>query len=160
MASSAPGARWRIFGGTRFVGRHIAESALERGHQVTVFHRGQTGADALPDATHVLGDRDHDLNRLAEGTWDVTVDACAYVPRQVDELCRVLGRALYNLVVTLDLQRISLGGSVFWHHRAWLLPRLQAELRGKLPALTDHCGLVSAGLGERVGDFGALALVA
>ena len=78
----------------------------------------------------------------------------------IDELCRVMGRTLYNLVVTLDLERISLGGSVFWHHRAWLLPRLQAELRGKLPALTDHCGLVSAGLGERVGDFGALALVA
>ena len=71
-----------------------------------------------------------------------------------------MGRTLYNMVVTLDLERISLGGSVFWHHRAWLLPRLQAELRGKLPALTDHCTLASAGLGERVGDFGALALVA
>ncbi|MES2953941.1 MAG: ROK family protein, partial [Pseudomonadota bacterium] len=35
----------------------------------------------------------------------------------VDDLCRVMGRALYNLVVTLDLQRISIGGSVFWHHR-------------------------------------------
>jgi glucokinase len=37
---------------------------------------------------------------------------------------------------------------------------LQAQVRGKLPALTDGCELVSAGLGERVGDFGALALVA
>jgi 2'-hydroxyisoflavone reductase len=83
--------RFLIIGGTRFVGRHIAESALERGHEVTVFHRGQTGADALPDATHVLGDRDHDLDRLADGTWDVTVDACAYVPRQVDELAAALG---------------------------------------------------------------------
>ena len=45
--------RFLIIGGTRFVGRHIAESALERGHEVTVFHRGQTGADALPDATHL-----------------------------------------------------------------------------------------------------------
>ena len=35
----------------------------------------------------------------------------------IDDLCRVMGRTLYNLVVTLDLQRISLGGSVFWHHR-------------------------------------------
>ena len=78
----------------------------------------------------------------------------------IDELCRVMGRTLYNLVATLDLERISLGGSVYWHHRAWLLPRLQDELRGKLPALTDRCTLVSAGLGERLGDFGALALVA
>ena len=42
----------------------------------------------------------------------------------------------------------------------YLLPRLQAFLRGKLPALTDGVELVPAGLGERVGDFAALALVA
>ena len=77
----------------------------------------------------------------------------------VDELCRVMGRTLYNLVVTLDLQRISLGGSVFWHHRDFLLPRLRAQLRGKLPALTEDCELVAAGLGDKVGDYAALALV-
>ena len=78
----------------------------------------------------------------------------------IDDLCRVMGRTLYNLIATLDLQRISIGGSVFWHHREWLLPKLRAEVAGKLPALTDGCELVPAGLGERVGDFGALALVA
>lgn len=77
----------------------------------------------------------------------------------VDELCRVLGRALYNLVATLDLQRISLGGSVFWHNRALLLPRLKAQLAGRLPALTDGCELVGAGLEDRVGDYAALALL-
>ena len=77
----------------------------------------------------------------------------------VDELCRVMGRTLYNLVVTLDLQRISLGGSVFWHHRDFLLPRLRAHVQGKLPALTAGCELVAAGLGDKVGDYAALALV-
>lgn len=77
----------------------------------------------------------------------------------LEEVCRVMGRALYALVVTLDLERISLGGGVFWHHRELLLPKLQSQLRGKLPALTDGCELVPAGLGERVGEFGALALV-
>jgi len=77
----------------------------------------------------------------------------------VDDLCRVMGRTLYNLAVTLDLQRISIGGSVYWHHREFLLPKLQAFMRGKLPALTDGCDLVSAGLGDKVGDLGALALV-
>ncbi|MFC5522858.1 ROK family protein [Polaromonas jejuensis] len=77
----------------------------------------------------------------------------------VDELCRVMGRALYNLVVTLDLARISLGGGVFWPQRDYLLPRLQAQIFGKLPALTGGFELLPAGLGERVGDFGALALL-
>ncbi|HET6827061.1 MAG TPA: ROK family protein [Ramlibacter sp.] len=77
----------------------------------------------------------------------------------VDELCRVMGRALYNLIVTLDLQRISLGGSVFGHNSDYLLPRLRAQVAGKLPALTAGCELVPAGLGDRVGDYAALALL-
>jgi glucokinase len=40
-----------------------------------------------------------------------------------------------------------------------LLPKLQAFMTGKLPALTSGCELVSAGLGDKVGDYGALALV-
>jgi glucokinase len=78
----------------------------------------------------------------------------------VDELCRVLGRGLYNLVVTLDLQRISLGGSVFWNNRDYLLPRLRPHVANHLPALTAQCELVPAGLENRVGDYAALALIA
>ena len=79
---------------------------------------------------------------------------------RVDALCEVMGRMLYNTVATLDLQRISIGGSVFWHHREFLLPRLQRHIDGHLPPLTAGVTLVPAGLGERVGDFAALALVA
>jgi len=77
----------------------------------------------------------------------------------VDELCRVMGRAIYNMVVTLDLQRVSMGGSVFWHHRDFLLPKVAAHVQGKLTALTDGVDLVPAGLGNAVGDYAALALV-
>jgi glucokinase len=77
----------------------------------------------------------------------------------VDELCRVMGRALYNLVATLDLQRISLGGSVFLNNSVHLLPRLQAQVAGRFPALTGGSELVVAGLAERVGDYAALALL-
>ena len=80
-------------------------------------------------------------------------------PAIVDELCRVMGRTLYNLVVTLDLQRICMGGSVFWHHRDFLLPKLRSHIDGKLGSLTAGFELVSAGLGEKVGDYAALALV-
>jgi glucokinase len=70
-----------------------------------------------------------------------------------------MGRMLFNLIATLDLERISLGGSVFWHNRDFLLPRLQAEVDGKLVALTRGAVLVPAGLGEKVGDYAALALL-
>ena len=80
--------------------------------------------------------------------------------QRVDDACRVLGRALYNLVVTLDLQCVSVGGAVFWHHRDVLLPKLRAQVEGRLRAITDGATLVPAGLGMQVGDYGALALVA
>lgn len=84
-----------VIGGTRFIGRHVVEQALERGHHVTVFHRGRTGADLFrgDDRVEALtGDRDADLSALAEGEWDATVDTCAYVPRQVQRLADGLGQ--------------------------------------------------------------------
>lgn len=86
-------------------------------------------------------------------------DGDAGAGAMVDELCRIMGRALYNLVTTLDLQRISIGGSVFLHHSGYLLPRLRAQVAGRFPALTAGCELVPAGLAERVGDYAALALM-
>jgi glucokinase len=78
--------------------------------------------------------------------------------RTVDDLCRTVGRALYDLAVLLDLERIALGGGIFWHHRDFLLPRLREQLAGRFPAVTEGLSLVPAGLGAEVGDYGALAL--
>jgi 2'-hydroxyisoflavone reductase len=80
-----------MIGGTAFVGRHITESALAAGHDVTLFHRGETGSTLFPQATHLTGDRNSDLSALAEGSWDATVDVCAYFPRQVQSLADALG---------------------------------------------------------------------
>src|SRR5215469_5105867 len=80
-----------IIGGTAFVGRHITEAALAAGHEVTLFNRGKTSADLFPQATKLVGDRNSDLSALAAGEWDVTIDVCAYFPRQVRELATALG---------------------------------------------------------------------
>ena len=115
---------------------------------------GLIAGNAIPRRFGHLGYPDSATLFIASSAEDTRAIAI------IDDLCRVMGRTLYNLIVTLDLQRISLGGSVFWHHRELLLPKLRSHINGKLAALTDGCELVPAGLGERVGDFGALALVA
>ena len=90
-----------VVGGTRFVGKHVVEQALGRGHEVTLFHRGHTGMDLFPDLEHRFGDRNTDLSALADGEWDATVDTCAYVPRQVHDLADVLrGRGGHHLLVS------------------------------------------------------------
>jgi 2'-hydroxyisoflavone reductase len=78
-----------IIGGTRFVGHAMAEAALDAGHDVTLLHRNAT--DELPDATHLLADRNGDLSVLSDGTWDATIDVCAYVPGQVESIHDALG---------------------------------------------------------------------
>jgi 2'-hydroxyisoflavone reductase len=80
-----------IIGGTAFVGRHIAQAATDAGHELTLFHRGKTGSELFPGASHLTGDRDEDLSALAGGSWDATLDMCAYFPRQVRSLAAALG---------------------------------------------------------------------
>lgn len=72
-----------IFGGTNFLGRHTAAAALERGHEVTLFHRGQTNPGLFRGAEEILGDREHDLALLAGRDWDAVIDVPGYVPRIV-----------------------------------------------------------------------------
>jgi glucokinase len=91
--------------------------------------------------------------------FDAAQAGDAHALAVVDGLCRVMGRMVHNLVVTLDLQAIALGGSVFWHQQHWVLPRLRAQLRGGPQALTRGVQLLPAGLGPAVGDHAALALV-
>ncbi|PYE54236.1 NAD-dependent epimerase/dehydratase family protein [Deinococcus yavapaiensis] len=75
--------RLLILGGTQFVGKHIVLTALDRGHDVTIFTRGK-GRDDLPETVERLrGDRDGDLSALQGRTWDACIDVSGYVPRIV-----------------------------------------------------------------------------
>lgn len=72
-----------ILGGTVFLGRHLVDAALARGHQVTLFNRGQHNPDLYPDVEKLRGDRDGDLSALAGRRWDAVIDPSGYVPRVV-----------------------------------------------------------------------------
>jgi 2'-hydroxyisoflavone reductase len=72
-----------IIGGTRFLGRHLVESALGRGHQLTLFNRGQTNPGIFPGIETVFGDRETDLGKLIGREWNAVIDTCGYFPRLV-----------------------------------------------------------------------------
>ncbi|MBR8743982.1 NAD-dependent epimerase/dehydratase family protein [Nocardiopsis sp. MG754419] len=89
-----------VLGGTSFVGRSIVTKALDRDHDVTLFHRGRTGTDLFPGAERLRGDRDeNDLSALEGRSFDAVVDVSGTVPRHVRHAAEVLdervGRYLF-----------------------------------------------------------------
>jgi 2'-hydroxyisoflavone reductase len=96
-----------VLGGTVFLGRHVVDVALERGHEVTLFNRGQHGAELYPQLEHLRGNRDpqqdNGLSALenaikAGRTWDAVVDTSGYVPRIVRASAEVLQNAVQQYV--------------------------------------------------------------
>jgi 2'-hydroxyisoflavone reductase len=94
-----------ILGGTRFLGRHLAQQALDAGHRLTLFHRGQSNAGLFPQAEHRIGDRNGDLAALQGGRWDVAIDTNAYNPRHVRSMAAALAGRVgqYQLVSTISV---------------------------------------------------------
>lgn len=99
-----------IIGGTRFLGRHLVNSVRARGHDVTLFNRGQTKPELFQKVKKIRGDRERDLDQLSggalpapvpqaqvsgsKGRWDAVIDTCGYVPRVV----KMSAEALKNKV--------------------------------------------------------------
>jgi len=71
-----------LLGGTKFLGRYLVQSALERGHAVTMFNRGNWPSP-FDEVEWIQGDRDGGLSALAGRRWDAVIDTCGYVPRVV-----------------------------------------------------------------------------
>ncbi|HET9338495.1 MAG TPA: NAD-dependent epimerase/dehydratase family protein [Casimicrobiaceae bacterium] len=86
--------RFLVLGGTRFLGRHLVEAAVERGHTVTTFTRGQAPTHEHAAVLPLGGDRDPakgaGLAAIASGTWDAVFDTSGYVPRIVGASCDLL----------------------------------------------------------------------
>ncbi len=80
-----------FLGGTQFLGRHAVDAARERGHEITIFTRGQTRPELHPDVEKLHGDRDGNLGALRGRDFDAVVDTSGYVPRLVRETLDALG---------------------------------------------------------------------
>ena len=72
-----------IIGGTRFLGRHLVEAALDHSHDVTLFNRGKTNPGLFPQVETILGDREHEVEKLNGRLWEAVIDTSGYLPRIV-----------------------------------------------------------------------------
>jgi 2'-hydroxyisoflavone reductase len=109
-----------ILGGTAFLGRHMVEAALERGHEVTLFNRGKRNPGLFTDLEQLRGDRDGDLSALQGRRWDAVIDPSGYVPRIVGASARLLADAVdhytfissISVYADLSIQRLKEDGEL------------------------------------------------
>jgi nucleoside-diphosphate-sugar epimerase len=93
-----------VLGGPKFLGRAVADAALERGHELTFFNRGRTNPELYPHVERLVGDRDGDLGALHGRRWDAVIDTCGYVPRVVRASAEVLsGSGRYCFVSSISV---------------------------------------------------------
>lgn len=82
-----------IIGGTIFLGRHVVDAALKKGHQVTLFNRGRSNPDLFADNDSVeilRGDRTQSLDLLKGRSFDAVVDPSGYFPADVSLMAETL----------------------------------------------------------------------
>src|SRR6185369_7788381 len=87
-----------ILGGTRFLGRHLVTAALARGHEVTLFNRGNYAAEGASTVETIHGDRHTEFAKLKGRRWDAVVDTSGHLPRAVRAAAEVLSDSVDRYV--------------------------------------------------------------
>ena len=145
-----------ILGGTIFLGRHLVEAALERGHEVTLFNRGQHGTDLYPQVEQLRGDRWGDLRALEGRQWDAVIDTNGYIPSVVRASARLLAGAVkqYVFISTVSVYAdVSVAGVDEVAPVSTITPEQLREAESIVPPAK---GVVARAYGEHYGALKAL----
>jgi nucleoside-diphosphate-sugar epimerase len=81
-----------IIGGTRFIGPYVVRNLTDAGHDLTLFHRGETKADLPAEVRQLYGDRRHLPSFAAEfkvAAPDVVLDMIPYTEEEARTLMHV-----------------------------------------------------------------------
>jgi nucleoside-diphosphate-sugar epimerase len=93
-----------VIGGTRFIGPRVVERLVALGHEITVFHSGQTASSLPGTVRDIQGDRHHlaeynaEFHRLAP---DVVIDMIAFTEQDARSLVSTF-RGLAGRAVVLS----------------------------------------------------------
>src|SRR5207244_3685402 len=90
-----------VIGGTGFIGTHVFRRLVGNGHNVAVFHRGQTETELLRSVQHIYGKRKYLSTFLADFKKfapDVVLDLIPYVEQDalilMDTFCSMAKRVV------------------------------------------------------------------
>ncbi|PFN28160.1 NAD-dependent epimerase/dehydratase family protein [Bacillus cereus] len=95
-----------VLGGTRFFGKHLVESLLQAGHDVTIATRGFT-EDSFGNAVkRIVVDREDEeqLTKHLEGkSYEIVYDNLCYSPNAAEIICKVLRGRVKKYVMTSSM---------------------------------------------------------
>ncbi len=97
-----------IIGGTGFIGPYVVQRLHEQGHEVTVFHRGQTSAELPSTVRQVLGERQElgqFRQQFAALAPDVVLDMFPFAEQEARNLVAVM-KGVAGRVVALSSQDV------------------------------------------------------
>jgi nucleoside-diphosphate-sugar epimerase len=90
-----------VIGGTNFMGPLVVRSLNEQGHEVTIFHRGQTQTDLQSGVKEILGDR-RSLNEkaieLQRFAPEVVLDMVPFIKQDAMDVMRIFSGIAHRLV--------------------------------------------------------------
>jgi 2'-hydroxyisoflavone reductase len=146
-----------VLGGTQFLGRAAVEAALERGHEVTLFNRGETNPELFPEAEKVRGDRA--VDPIPAGRWDAAIDTSGYVPGIVRRSAEALSDSVerYLFVSSISASADLSTGPSEDSARAELADGQPAD--ELLPDYSNYGALKALSEDEVVELYGARALI-
>lgn len=91
-----------IIGGTKFIGPHVVQLFHEHGHQVTLFHRGETIYPFSFEVNFIKGDRrnlpDY-TKQFSDLSLDVVIDMIAYSESDASQLIETFKGIVKHIIV-------------------------------------------------------------
>src|SRR5215468_5184332 len=97
-----------VIGGTGFIGAHVLRHLLDKGHEVMVFHRGQTETSSAAPIQYIFGDRrtlPAFTAKFRQFSPQVTLDVIPYSEADTMTLTQTL-RGITGRVVALSSQDV------------------------------------------------------
>jgi nucleoside-diphosphate-sugar epimerase len=97
-----------VNGGTKFIGRAVVDRALELGHKVAVYHRGETEPQEMPKVLHIHGDNAKIMERMDEiqaFAPDAVIDTTQFDRPRTEAVVATLTGVIarYVLVSSMDV---------------------------------------------------------